>query len=118
MVLKEGSQSNQVDVVFDIYQEKSIKNSERSVKGEESGHQFQSKSHFFNAIKKQMGVYFCMLPSCFKDVVPKPGKGSWISPLLVLMYAGLSLACMRTLVQGCDAVSAIAGKGKANALTS
>ena len=125
MVLNEGSQSNRIDVVFDTYQEKSIKNSERSVRGEETGHQFQSitstqivkqwrtflsrcanktslvtfvvsewrkaqyrsscrirffmqqwitnaieshpravlKSHFFNATKKkQMDVYFCMLP--------------------------------------------------------
>ena len=42
MVLKEGSQSKRIDVVFDIYLEKSIKNSERSVRGAETGHQFQN----------------------------------------------------------------------------
>ena len=42
MALKEGSQSNRMDVVFDKYQENSIKNSERSVRGEESGHHLQS----------------------------------------------------------------------------
>ena len=42
MALKEGSQSNRIDVVFDKYQENSIKNSERSVRGGETGHQLQS----------------------------------------------------------------------------
>ena len=42
MALKEGSQSNRIDVVFGKYQENSIKNSERSVHGEESGHHLQS----------------------------------------------------------------------------
>ena len=42
MALKERSQSNRIDVVFDKYQENSIKNSERSVRGEESGHHLQS----------------------------------------------------------------------------
>ena len=32
MALREGSQSNRIDVVFDTYQENSIKNSERSVR--------------------------------------------------------------------------------------
>ena len=44
MALREGSQSNRIDVVFDTYQENSIKNSERSVRGEETGHQLQSIS--------------------------------------------------------------------------
>ena len=42
MALKEGSQSNRIDVVFDKYQENSIKNSERSVRGGETGHQLHS----------------------------------------------------------------------------
>ena len=42
MALKEGGQSKRIDVVFDTYQENSIKNSERSVRGEETGHQLQS----------------------------------------------------------------------------
>ena len=42
MALKEGSQSNRIDVVFDTYKKNSIKNSERSVRGEETGHQLQS----------------------------------------------------------------------------
>ena len=33
MALREGSQSNPIDVVFDTYQENSIENSERSVRG-------------------------------------------------------------------------------------
>lgn len=41
MALNEGSQSNRVDVVFDTYCENSIKDSERSLRGEESGHQLQ-----------------------------------------------------------------------------
>ena len=42
MALKEGSQSHRIDVVFDTYQENSIKNSERSSRGEETGHQLQA----------------------------------------------------------------------------
>ena len=43
MALKEGSQSNcRIDVVFVKYHENSIKNSERSVRGGETGHQLQS----------------------------------------------------------------------------
>ena len=42
MALREGSQSNRIDVVFDTYKKNSIKNSERSVRGEETGHQLQS----------------------------------------------------------------------------
>ena len=42
MELKKGSQSNQIDVVFDIYQEGSIINSERSFIGEETVDQFQN----------------------------------------------------------------------------
>ena len=42
MELKEGSQSKRIDAVFDIYQEKSIKNSQRSVRGAETVHQFQN----------------------------------------------------------------------------
>ena len=44
MALGEGSQSNRIDVAFDTYQENSIKKSERSVRGEETGHQLQSIS--------------------------------------------------------------------------
>ena len=43
MALKEGSQSKRIDVVFDTYRDNSIKNSERSVRGEETaGHHLQS----------------------------------------------------------------------------
>ena len=42
MALKDGNQSNRIDFVFDKYQENSIKYSERSVRGEESGHHLQS----------------------------------------------------------------------------
>ena len=42
MALNEGRQSNRIDVVFDTYQENSIKNSERSLRGGETGHQLQS----------------------------------------------------------------------------
>jgi len=39
MALSEGSKSTRIDVVFDTYRENSIKNSERSARGEENGHQ-------------------------------------------------------------------------------
>ena len=42
MALKEGNQSRRIDVVFDTYRENSIKNSERSIRGEETGHQLQA----------------------------------------------------------------------------
>jgi len=41
MALREGSKSTRIDVVFDTYRENSIKNSERSARGEETGHQLQ-----------------------------------------------------------------------------
>ena len=40
--LWESSQSKWLDLVFDVYQENSIKNCERSVQGEETGHQLHS----------------------------------------------------------------------------
>ena len=42
MALKEGNQSTRIDVVFDTYIHNSIKNSERSIRGEETGHHLQS----------------------------------------------------------------------------
>ena len=42
MVLRDGSQSQRIDVVFDRYLKISIKNSEWSLRGEERGHQLQS----------------------------------------------------------------------------
>jgi len=42
MVLKEGNCSKRIDVVFDTYKENSIKNSERLLRGEETGHHLQS----------------------------------------------------------------------------
>ena len=39
MAMKEGVRCNRIDVVFDTYKELSIKNSERLLRGEESGHQ-------------------------------------------------------------------------------
>ena len=41
VALSEGSQSNRIDVVFDTYRQNSIKNSERSARGGETGHQLQ-----------------------------------------------------------------------------
>lgn len=40
--LSEGRQSSRIDVVFDTYKENSIKNSERSLRGEETGHHLMS----------------------------------------------------------------------------
>ena len=40
VALSEGRQSNRIDVVFDTYRQNSIKNSERSARGGETGHQF------------------------------------------------------------------------------
>ena len=42
MALREGAPCKRIDVVFDTYQEMSIKNSERSLRGEESGHELRS----------------------------------------------------------------------------
>ena len=41
MALRKGSRSNNIDFVFDTYRENSIKNSERSARGSETGHQLQ-----------------------------------------------------------------------------
>ncbi|KAK3728046.1 hypothetical protein QZH41_015787, partial [Actinostola sp. cb2023] len=42
MALREGTQCKRIDVVFDTYREISIKNFERSLRGEETGHQLRS----------------------------------------------------------------------------
>ena len=42
MALREGADSDRIDVVFDTYRENSIKNSEGSLRGGEAGHQLQS----------------------------------------------------------------------------
>lgn len=44
MVLREGAQCKRIDVVYDTYKEMSIKNSERSLRGEESGYLLQNIS--------------------------------------------------------------------------
>jgi len=41
MALREGSQSSRIHIVFGTYKENSIKNSERSLQGEETGHELQ-----------------------------------------------------------------------------
>ena len=43
-VLREGQQSSRIDVVFDTYRETSIKNIERTLRGEEEGLQLQNIS--------------------------------------------------------------------------
>ena len=101
------------------------------------------KSHFFNPIKKkQMDVYFCMLPMLpqkgmklslsediswlwhfrtkyppifFRGVVQEPEKGLWISRKLLLLLV-LKYARLSFSYTGCDAVSAFAVKGKAKSL--
>ena len=42
MALREGAESDRIDVVFDTYQYNSIKNCERILRGGEAGHQLQS----------------------------------------------------------------------------
>ena len=42
MALHEGGHSKRIDVVSDTYKEESIKNSERSLRGEETGHELQN----------------------------------------------------------------------------
>ena len=42
MALHEDGHSKRIDVVFDTYKEESIKNSERSLRGEETGHELQN----------------------------------------------------------------------------
>ena len=41
MALREGSHSSRIDVVFDTYKENSIKNCERSLRVEKTGHELQ-----------------------------------------------------------------------------
>ena len=43
-VLHEGSQSNRIDVVFDVYRDSSIKNTERINRGADTGIQFKNIS--------------------------------------------------------------------------
>ena len=47
MVLREGKHNKRIDVVFNIYKENSIKNSERLLQGWETGHQFQNTASIY-----------------------------------------------------------------------
>ncbi len=42
MILHEGTDSQRIDVVFDVYRHDSIKNAEREKRGSESGHEFRN----------------------------------------------------------------------------
>lgn len=44
MALKEGEQSNRIDIVFDTYRELSTKNAERNIRGEDQGIRVQKIS--------------------------------------------------------------------------
>ena len=44
MALNEARSSDRIDVVFDVYKEKSIKNSEHLLRGRETGHLLQNIS--------------------------------------------------------------------------
>ena len=48
MILLEGSQSKRIDVVFDTYRENSIKNIERSIRGESPGEQVMNITRLAN----------------------------------------------------------------------
>ncbi len=42
MALRDGAESDRIDVVLDTYRDNSIKNCERILRGREAGHQLQS----------------------------------------------------------------------------
>ena len=54
MVLKEGSHSSQIDIVFDTYRDMSIKNVERTLRGDDQGLQLQniSETQLVKQLKK------------------------------------------------------------------
>ena len=42
IVLNEGTDSQRIDVVFDVYRDNSIKNPETEKRGSENGHEFRN----------------------------------------------------------------------------
>lgn len=55
MVLNEGTDSQRIDVVFDVNRDNSIKNPEREKRGSENGHEFRN----IKADHKISGGNFC-----------------------------------------------------------
>ena len=109
MALKEGGQSKRIDVVFDTYQENSIKNSERSVRGEETGHQLQSITGtqivrqwrtFLSRIKNKSNLITFIVNEWRKEQYREKLQEK-------ILYATVDEKCYRITSQGSMEVSAL-----------
>ncbi|KAJ8395232.1 hypothetical protein AAFF_G00034340 [Aldrovandia affinis] len=96
-ILHEGARSQRIDVVFDVYQEDSIKNAERANRGCTTGIQFETLHQ--NCGTKNRVRYL--------DITKlRQALGDCVCNAVIGMYA----------YTGCDTLSAFAGRGKLRAL--
>ena len=109
MALKEGSQSKWIDVVFDSYQENSIKNSKRSVRGEETGHQLQSITA--SQIVRQSRIFLSRIKNksnLIAFIVNEWGKEQCRAKFQEkMLYATAGEKCYRITSQGNTEVSSL-----------
>ena len=57
MVLREGTSSKQIDVVFDVYRETSIKNTERERRGCQAGNEYRNLQPDHRVRQKRMFLF-------------------------------------------------------------
>lgn len=108
MALREGSQSNRIDVVFYTYQENSIKNSERSVRDGETGHQLQSITD--TQIVRQWRTFLSRVTnktSLITFVDSEWRKAQCREKLQEVLYATVNDKCYRITPQGSEEVPAL-----------
>ena len=106
MAMKEGVSCNRIDVVFDIYKELSIKNSERRLRGEESGHQpvnitstqiVRQWRNFLTRVSNKTSLITFIVKEWRKKACRQKLEGK-------LLYANAGDTCYRITMEGSDEV--------------
>ena len=109
MALNEGGNRNRIDVVFDTYRDNSIKDSERLLRGEESGHQLQAITGM--QIVRQWRCFLTRVKnknSLISFIVSEWMKAGFREKLQQkVLYATVSDKCYRITSDGSNEVQAL-----------
>ena len=106
MAMKEGLSCNRIDVVFDTYKELSIKNSERQLRGEESGHQLVNITstqivrqwrNFLTRVSNKTSLITFIVKEWRKEACRQKLEGK-------LLYANAGDTCYRITMEGSEEV--------------
>jgi len=106
MAMKEGVSCNRIDVVFDTYKELSIKNSERQLRGEESGHQLvnitstqivRQWGNFLTRVSNKTTLITFIIKEWRKEACRQKLEGK-------LLYANAGDTCYRITMEGSEEV--------------